>query len=160
MVSTKDYKDAVGMIVVFTCNHCPFAKLYTDRLNALHRQYSNQHIPLIAINSSDTLMFESETYAHIKTYAQEHHYLFPYLCDAGQTVAKNFKAEKTPHAFVLWREGGKWVIKYNGAIDDNGAEPTQVKHAYITEALQALLGGKPVANPVGYSIGCAIHYRK
>ncbi|MEP7264669.1 MAG: thioredoxin family protein, partial [Bacteroidota bacterium] len=84
---------------------------------------------------------------------------FPYLADDEQIVANNFKAEKTPHAFVIWRENEKWVIKYSGAIDDNGAEPEKVQHSYVKEALEELLAGKEVSTPTTKSVGCAIHYK-
>ncbi|MCX6199104.1 MAG: thioredoxin family protein [Bacteroidetes bacterium] len=160
IISTKDYKDAKGFVVIFTCIHCPFAKLYHERLNQLHAKYSKLHIPLLLINSSDTIMFANESLANMAKVAKEMKYSFPYLFDPSQTVAKDFKAEKTPHAFVIWKENKQWIIKYSGAIDDNGAHPELVKSTYIANALDELLAGKPVTVSCGYSIGCAIHYRK
>lgn len=160
VISTKDYKDAKGFVVIFTCIHCPFAKLYHERLNQLNAKYSKLHIPLLLINSSDTIMFANECLPNMAKVAKEKKYSFPYLFDPSQIVAKDFKAEKTPHAFVIWKENNQWVIKYNGAIDDNGAQPELVKTPYITNALDELLAGKPVSIKEGYSIGCAIHFRK
>ena len=159
-VSTKDYKDAKGFVVVFTCIHCPFAKLYHERLNQLNLKYSRLHVPLLLINSSDTLMFANESLSNMARVAKEKKYNFPYLFDPSQMVAKSFKAEKTPHAFIVWKENNQWVIKYNGAIDDNGAHPELVKTTYVASAIDELLGGKSVSIAEGYSIGCAIHYRK
>jgi len=67
---------------------------------------------------------------------------FPYLYDNQQVVAKNFGAQKTPHAYVIWKENNKWVVKYNGAIDDNGAEPEKVQINYVAKAVEALLNDK------------------
>jgi peroxiredoxin len=159
-VSTKDYKDAKGFVVVFTCIHCPFAKLYHERLNQLNAKYSKLHVPLLLINSSDTIMFANESLPNMAKVAREKKYASPYLFDPSQAVAKNFKAEKTPHAFVIWKENSQWVIKYSGAIDDNGAHPELVKTPYIANAIDELISGKPVSIAEGYSIGCAIHYRK
>lgn len=159
-ISTKDYKDAKGFVVVFTCIHCPFAKLYHERLNQLNAKYSKLHVPLLLINSSDTIMFGNENLANMAKVAKEKKYSFPYLFDPSQQVAKDFKAEKTPQAFVIWKEHNQYRIKYSGAIDDNGAHPELVKTDYVAKAVDELLAGKPVTVNDGYSIGCTIHYRK
>ena len=160
IVSTKDFKESKGFVVVFTCIHCPFAKLYHERLNQLNAKYSKLQVPLLLINSSDTIMFANENLPNMAKVSKEKKYSFPYLFDPSQQVAKDFKAEKTPHAFVIWKEHNKWVIKYSGAIDDNGAHPDLVKLPYVANAVDELLSGKPVMVKDGYSIGCAIHYRK
>lgn len=159
-VSLKDYPNAKGFILVFTCNHCPFAKLYPDRMNALNKKYKPLGVPLIAISSTDTLVFEEDTYVKMTEKAKAEHFNYPYLYDADQTVAKNVGADKTPHAFVIWKEHGKYVVHYNGAIDDNGAEPEHVSVSYISEAADALLKGKPIQVRQTKSIGCQIHFRK
>jgi hypothetical protein len=76
-----------------------------------------------------------------------------------QTVGKDFKAEHTPHAFVIWKENNQWIIKYSGAIDDNGEHPEKA-NPYIANAVDDLLHGKPVKMPETQSFGCAIFYRK
>ena len=159
-VSTASYAEAKGFVVIFTCLHCPFAKLYDERLNQLHAKYNKLHIPLLLINSSDTIMFPNESLENMAKLAKAKKYAFPYLFDPSQKVARDFNAEKTPHAFVIWKEHNQWVIKYSGAIDDNGAQPAEVKTKYVENALDDLLHNKPVAVASGKSIGCAIHYRK
>ena len=159
-VSLKDYPKAKGFIVVFTCNHCPFAKLYPDRLNKLNTKYKALNVPLIAISSTDTTVYEEDTYPKMVAKAKAEHFNYPYLADATQAVAKNFNAQKTPHAFVIWKENGQWVIKYNGAIDDNGAEPAKVQNQYVAKAVDELLAGKSVSTKETKSIGCQIHFRK
>lgn len=157
-VSLSDYKTAKGFVVVFICNHCPFAKLYTDRLNALNTKYKPLGVPVLTINSMDTLTYESERWELMRSRAQSEHYNFPYLQDAAQTVGQNFGANRTPHAYVLWRVSNKWIIKYSGAIDDNGKDASAAQ-PFIANALDDLLAGKPVANPETLTVGCAIHYR-
>ena len=159
-VSLANYKDAKGFIIVFTCNHCPFAKLYPPRLNELNNGFKPLGVPLIAISSTDTMMYEEDTYPNMVTKAKEEQFNFPYLFDEMQEVAKNFKAQKTPHAFVIWKENNSWVIKYNGAIDDNGMEPKQVSQQYVADAVNALLNGKPILTKETKSIGCQIAFRK
>jgi len=157
-VSTQDYKDAKGFIVIFTCNHCPFAKLYTNRFNELNTKYSNLNVPLLAINSMDTLMYEEETFELMQKKATKEKFNFPYLQDVTQAVGKLFKAQHTPMAFVIWKENNEWLIKYKGAIDDNGAHP-KLANSYISKAVDELLNGQPVSNSETESFGCAIFYR-
>jgi peroxiredoxin len=158
-VSTQDYKDAKGFIVIFTCNHCPFAKLYTNRFNELNTKYSNFNVPLIAINSMDTLLFEEETFELMQQKAKKEKYNFPYLQDVKQDVGKEFDAQHTPMAFVIWKENNEWIIKYKGAVDDNGAHP-KLANSFISKAVDELLNGKSVSNSETQSFGCAIFYRK
>ncbi len=158
-VSLKDYPDAKGFIIVFTCNHCPFAKLYPPRLNDLNQKYKPLGVPLLAISSTDTIVYEEDTYPMMVAKAKKEHFNFPYLFDEMQAVAKNFQAQKTPHAFVIWKENGRWEVKYSGAIDDNGAEPDKVKNRYAANAVDALLGGKEVPIKETKSIGCQINFR-
>ena len=159
MVSLSNYKDAKGFIIVFTCNHCPFAKLYPKRLNDLNEKYSKLGVPLIAISSTDTVQYEEDTYVEMCNYAKKEKLNFPYLYDFEQKVAKNFNAQKTPHAYILWKEKNQFVIKYNGAIDDNGMKPNEVKTQYISNALEELLADKPLSVTETKSIGCQIYFR-
>ncbi len=160
MISLANYKDAKGFIIVFTCNHCPFAKLYPPRLNALNKKYDSLGVPLIAISSTDTMMYEEDTYPNMVTKATNEQFSFPYLFDDMQSVAKNFKAQKTPHAYVIWKENNQWVVKYNGAIDDNGMEPNKVTERYVANAVDALLANKKITTTETKSIGCQIAFRK
>lgn len=160
LVAFSDYKDAKGMIIVFTCNHCPFAKLYWERLNRLAGKYTDAGIPLLAISSTDTVQYEEDGFAEMQGLTKVKSLNFPYLYDASQSVARQFNAQKTPHVFVLWRAGNGWTIRYNGAIDDNGAEEKHVSNHYIEQAVDALLAGRQPAITETKSIGCQIHYRK
>jgi len=159
MVSTTDFAGAKGFAVVFTCNHCPFAKLYTQRFNNLHRKYAPLGVPLLAVNSMDSLVYEEESFALMQARSSEAGFEFPYLHDAAQTVGEAFGAAHTPHAFVIWKENGKWTIKYSGAMDDNGEEPEKAKPS-VANAMDDLLAGKPVREPETESFGCRIFYRK
>lgn len=160
ILSLSSFPDAKGFIIVFTCNHCPFAKLYPPRLNDLHKKYKALGVPLLAISSTDTLVYEEDTYPKMIQKATKEKFLFPYLFDGEQAVAKMFAAQKTPHAFVIWKEHDAWIIKYNGAIDDNGAEPEKARNRYVANAVDALLAGKDVAMTETKSIGCQIYFRK
>jgi peroxiredoxin len=157
-VSTRDYKDAKGFIVIFTCNHCPFAKLYTKRMNELNTKFSKLNVPLIAINSMDTLVYEDETFEMMQEKAKHDKFNFPYLQDANQQIGLKFGAEHTPMAYLIWKEKGQWIVKYKGAIDDNGEKPA-LATSYIVNATNELLLNKEVTLPVTQSFGCRIIYR-
>lgn len=159
-VSLSQYPDAKGFIIVFTCNHCPFAKLYPDRLNALYDHYMPLGVPLIAISSTDTILYEEDGFMEMIERARDENYHFPYLFDAEQTVARNFFAQKTPHAYVIWKIDGRWQVRYSGAIDDNGLNPEKVTQPFVAMALEALLAGKQVPIQQTGSIGCQILFRK
>jgi peroxiredoxin len=160
MVSLSDYPKAKGFIVIFTCNHCPFAKLYPNRLNALNAKYKMLDVPLIAISSTDTIQYDGDTFGKMQEKAKIEKFNFPYLFDGTQEIAKQFKAQKTPHAFVIWKVKGKWRIKYDGAIDDNGMEPEKVEHQYVSDAVDALLNNKVIEIKESKSVGCQINFRK
>ena len=159
-VSLSDYPDAKGFMIIFTCNHCPFAKLYPKRMNELNAKYIDSGVPLIAVSSTDTGEFEEDSYIKMIQKSESENFSFPYLFDGEQTVAKDFGAQKTPHAFVIWKENNEWVIKYNGAIDDNGAEPDKVNNKFVADAVDALLTGSEVKQKETKSIGCQILFRR
>jgi len=158
-ISLKEYQKAKGFIIVFTCNHCPFAKLYTNRLNDLNTKFKALDVPLLAVNSMDTVIYEDESFDKMQQRVKSEKFNFPYLHDAKQTVGKNFGADHTPQAYVIWKENNEWKIKYSGAIDNNGEEP-QKADPFIANAVNELLKNKKVSNPLTQSVGCKIFYRK
>lgn len=158
-VSLTDVKNAKGYIIIFTCNHCPFAKLYTKRLNELNTKYKASGLPLLAINSMDTAVYKDESFDMMQKKAQSEKINFPYLSDAKQTVGKNFGAKHTPQAFIIWKEENNWVIKYSGSVDDNGEHPEEAI-PLLANAADQLLQGKPISKPETESFGCRIFYRK
>ena len=107
MISLKDYNDAKGYIVVFTCNHCPYAKLYEQRIIDLHNKYASQGYPVIAINPNDPEKQPLDSYENMKKRAKEKEYPFAYLFDETQDIAKSFGASRTPHVYILKKTQGK-----------------------------------------------------
>ena len=158
-VSLTDYKNAKGFIIMFTCNHCPFAKLYSDRMNKLNKKYEVFGVPLIALNSMDTLLYEEESFELMQAKAKKDKFNFPYLSDDSQAIGKQFNASHTPEIFVIWKENEKWIIRYAGAFDDNGKHPEKAT-PFVANAIEELLHNKPVSKPETQSFGCKIFYRK
>jgi len=159
MVSLADYKDAKGFIVVFTCNHCPFAKAYEDRIIALDTKYRTKGYPVIAINPYDPTAVAEDNFETMQQRAKAKNYAFPYLVDETQNIAKTYGATRTPHVFVLQKSGTDYIVKYEGAIDDNSDDASAVKEKYVENAVDALLSGKPVTTTTTKAIGCGIKWK-
>lgn len=157
--ASAENKSLKGMVLVFTCNHCPFARLYTERLNRLSRTCDSAGVQLLAINPMDTLVYEDETLEAMTLRAKTEGWNFPYLQDANQQVAAMLGAVCTPQVFILWKEQKTWAVRYSGAIDSNGQEP-ELAESYANEALKDLLAGTMVRTPTTQAFGCRIYYRK
>jgi glutathione peroxidase-family protein len=159
MVSLRNYADAKGFIIVFTCNHCPFAKAYESRIIDLDKKYAAKGFPVIAINPNDPNTVPEDSYDNMIARAKEKNYSFPYLFDETQDVAHAFGATRTPHVFVVKKENGKNILKYIGAIDNNSEEPEKVTQRFVEDAVNALLSGKSVPTTETKAIGCTIKWR-
>ena len=156
MVSLSDFNDAKGFIVIFTCNHCPYAKAYENRIIGLNHKYASKGYPVIAINPNDPKVEPQDSFEGMQQRAKEKGFTFPYLFDEGQKVYPQYGATRTPHVFVIQKENGKNIVRYIGAIDDNYADASDVSHKYVEEAVDALLSNKPVAQTSTVAIGCSI----
>jgi peroxiredoxin len=160
MVSLSDFKSAKGFIVVFTCNHCPYAKKYEDRIIALDKKYKSQGYPVIAINPNDPSVQPEDGYAQMIERAKQKGFTFPYLVDEGQKVFPQYGATKTPHVFLLQKEDGKNIVKYIGAIDNNYENPNDVSEYYVQDAVNALIKKEPIKMTKTVAIGCTVKVKK
>ena len=149
MISLDSYKDAKGYIVVFTCNNCPYAKAYQQRLADLHYSFAKKGFPVIAINTSDS---EQD----IKQRAKEEKYPFVYLHDETQQVSKSYGAVKTPHVYVLNRDK---TVAYIGAIDNNYKDAEAADKRYVEDAVEALLANREIKVTNTKAIGCTIKWK-
>lgn len=160
MVSLSDFKSAKGFIVVFTCNHCPYAKKYEGRIIELDKKYKTQGYPVIAINPNDPNVQPEDGYQQMIERAKQKGFTFPYLVDEGQKIYPQYGATKTPHVFVLKKENGKNIVKYIGAIDNNYDNPNDVSEYYAQDAVNALIKGESVKMTKTVAIGCTIKVKK
>lgn len=160
MVSLSDFKSAKGFIVIFTCNHCPYAKKYEDRIVELDKKYKDQGYPVIAINPNDPSVQPEDGYKQMIERAKEKGFTFPYLVDEGQKVFPQYGATKTPHVYVLQKENGKNIVKYIGAIDNNYENPNDVSEYYAQDAVNALIKGEPIKMTKTVAIGCTVKVKK
>ncbi|HEY5686762.1 MAG TPA: thioredoxin family protein [Yeosuana sp.] len=156
MISLSDYNDAKGFIITFTCNTCPYAIAYEDRIIALDKKYALKGYPVIAINPNNPLAQPGDSYKAMQQRAKEKEFTFPYLVDEGQKVYPKYGATKTPHMYVLQKTKKGNVVKYIGAIDDNYQDASAVKTKYVENAVDALLNGEDVKQKETKAIGCTI----
>ncbi|MBS1623451.1 MAG: thioredoxin family protein [Bacteroidetes bacterium] len=159
-VSMASFPNAKGYIVVFTCNHCPFAKKYEQRIMDLDKKYASVGYPVIAISPNDPAVAPEDSYDELGKRAKEKGYTFPYTFDETQTVARAFGATKTPHVFLINKEGGKLILKYAGAIDDNTEDAAKVTKNYLADAIAEVMAGKAVTVTETKSVGCTIKWKQ
>ena len=150
------FKDCKIVVVLFTCNHCPYVQAYEKRLMGIQRDYADKGVQLIAINANDTSGYPEDSFDNMVQRAQEQEFNFPYLRDETQRVAHAYGAEYTPQAFLL---NSRFQVRYIGRIDDNWQHPNRVKTHDLRNAIEAVLAHKKVENPVTHAIGCSIKWK-
>jgi len=159
-VTLADYSKSKGVIVVFTCNHCPYAKAYEDRIIELDKKFASQGFPVIAINPNDPTEYPEDSYENMQKRAKEKNYTFPYLVDQTQNVAKTYGATKTPHVYLLKNDGGTYKVEYIGAIDDNSQDASGVKEKYLENAISQVMKNEKVTVNYTKALGCSIKWKK
>ena len=156
IMSLSNFKDAKGFIIVFTCNTCPYAVAYEDRIEALNEKYASKGYPVIAIMPNNVKTKPGDSMEAMQERAKEKGFTFPYLIDANQSVYPQYGASKTPHIYVLESTDRGPVVQYIGAIDDNYKDATLVKNKYVETAVDALLSGVDFEVHKTKAIGCSI----
>jgi peroxiredoxin len=160
IVSLSQFEKVKGFIVVFSCNTCPVVKQYEDRIMQLHNEFSSKGFPVIAINSNDPTVSPGDSFEDMKKHAKNLGYKFEYLYDESQDIAKLFGAARTPHAYVLSKEGNTLTVEYMGAIDNNADDALKADKKYVSEVVNALLSGQQVPVTDTKAVGCAIKWKK
>jgi AhpC/TSA family protein len=155
-LSIAQAKGAKGTLVVFTCNHCPWAKAWHSRIVALGNKSAKRGVGVIAINANDPSAYPEDDFSTMQSNAKKTKMGFPYVVDATSDVARAFGATRTPEAFLFDAEG---KLVYHGAIDDNAKQPDQVKTRYLEDAVNALVDGKEIALAETKALGCGIKFR-
>lgn len=155
LATTKaaDGSEPKGYIVTFTCNTCPFAKGYEDRIVALHEKMSAQGYPVVAIQPNDVTIKPDDNMEAMQLRAKEKGFGFAYLLDADQSVYPQYGASKTPEIYLL---DADHVLRYHGAIDDSAQDPDAVTVNYVEKAIAALEKGETPNPQEVKAIGCGI----
>jgi len=156
MVSLSDYDEAKGFIVIFTCNTCPYAVAYEDRIVALDKKYASKNYPVIAIMPNDTEIKPGDSMEAMQNRAKAKGFTFPYLMDENQEIFPQYGATKTPHVYILEKTEKGNIVRYIGAIDDNYKDASKVSVKYVENAVDALLNGKAIKETKTRAIGCSI----
>jgi len=159
-VSLSDYADQKGVIVVFTCNPCPFAKAYEQRIIQLDAKYADQGFPVVAINPNDEELSPEDTMEKMKARAAEKKYSFPYLKDDKGEVFRAYGATRTPHIYLLENVEGEFKVAYIGSIDDNAMDASAVTERYLEKAIAAVEAGSAPNPNTTKAIGCTIKAKK
>jgi peroxiredoxin len=152
--SLSSFAKTPVLVVLFSCNHCPYVKAYEDRMVEIQRDYSSKGVQLVAINSNDEVSYPEDSFQEMVKRAGEKKFNFPYLRDREQKVVEAFGAVCTPHAFVFGRDR---KLKYRGRIDDS-KDPANVKSQDLRNALDDLVTGRPVRTPDTRPFGCSIKW--
>ncbi len=146
---------AIG--VVFMCNHCPYVKLYLNRLKELQAEFQDRGVTLIGINANDANQHPDDSFENMKAFAATNQLNFPYIRDVAQDVAESFGASKTPEVFLLDQDG---KLRYKGLVDDNGDDAGAVQVSYLRSAINQLLGDESIEPSSTDAIGCSIKWRE
>ncbi|MBT8380291.1 MAG: thioredoxin family protein [Ignavibacteria bacterium] len=154
--SLESFKDKKALIVIFSCNHCPYVHAYEDRIKKIQQDYKNKGLAAIAINSNDDVNYPDDSFENMKKRAAERNFNFLYLRDEDQSVARAYDATHTPEIFLF---GENRKLAFHGKIDDNWQEPDKVQNHYLRNALNELLEGKEISVPETFTIGCTIKWK-
>ncbi len=153
MISLNSIPEAKGYIVTFTCNTCPYAVMYEDRLIALHKKYSPMGYHLVAINPNDPDVRPGDSFVEMGVRVSEKDFSFHYLFDEGQKIYPVFGATKTPHIYVLDND---LKVRYIGALDDSPRDEEAVTVRYVEDVLDALEANEEPKVVFTKAIGCSI----
>ena len=147
--------EAPATVVVWTCNHCPYALAWHDRIVQAARDYEDRGVRFLAVNSNDAERYPHDSLDAMRERVESEEWPFPYLHDESQEAARAWAAQVTPHLYVLDPE---LRIRYEGAPDADHMDPDQ-NAAWLREALDAVLGGSEPARPASDPVGCSIKWK-
>jgi peroxiredoxin len=153
--SSADFQNKNILIVVFSCNHCPYVQAYEERMIKLQSEYGPKGVQMIAINSNEINNYPEDSFDKMAARAAKKKFNFVYVRDEDQSVATAFGATHTPEFFLF---DDKRKLRYHGRMDDNWQESGSVKENYLRDALDSILNGEEIQVPETYSVGCTIKW--
>jgi peroxiredoxin len=153
----KSFRDANILVMVFTCNHCPYAQASEQRLIDIQNDFAGKGVQLVLINPNDDTAYPDDSFEHMVQRAKERNYPFPYLRDETQKVAREYNAACTPDIYVFDKER---ALRYNGRIDDNWKEPDKVTRHELREVLDSIIEGREIPFEQKPSMGCSIKWKQ
>ena len=156
-VSLNDAKGKNGLLVIFSCNTCPWVIAWEDRYVELADTYKDKGVGIVAINSNETQFENVDSMEEMQSHAKEQGYNFYYTMDNGSKLASEFGATRTPHIYLFDK---KDKLVYRGAIDDNARKPDKVENTYLADAIDNMLAGNTIDPTATKALGCAIKFAK
>lgn len=154
--SNYSFADRSALLIILTCNHCPYARAYWSRFKNLNEKYEYDNLGILAISSNDIDKYPADAPDEMKKLVKELKIKFPYLYDPSQKVAKKLGATRTPEVFLF---NSKRKLVYKGAIDDNWENEHMVTRVYLEDAIEYALDGMEVDYPEIKPVGCSIKWK-
>ena len=142
-----------GLLVIFTCNTCPFVVMWEDRYKLVEQIAEENNIGLVYINSNYKKRKSDDSFERMQKHAEKMDYQFPYLLDEKSKLANIFGAKTTPHIFLF---DNKNTLVFKGAIDDNYKEIKKVEKFYLKDAIKQLVSGSEITVSETKAVGCSI----
>ncbi|MDD5623376.1 MAG: thioredoxin family protein [Candidatus Peribacteraceae bacterium] len=155
-VDTQTIKDPV-LVVIFTCNHCPYAQAYEDRILKMAEHFDPEGVQVILVNSNDPANYPEDSFAEMEKRYKTKGYPCPYCLDESQEVAKSFGALCTPHCFAFDRHR---KLRYKGRVDNNWEHPDLATEKNLWDAIDALVENRDPPVSEANAIGCSIKWRE
>lgn len=156
-ISLNDAKGKNGLLVIFSCNTCPWVIAWEDRYVELADSYKDKGVGIVAINSNEKQFETVDSMEEMQAHAKEQGYNFYYTMDNGSKLASEFGATRTPHIYLFDK---KDKLVYRGAIDDNARKPDKVENTYLADAIDNMLAGSAIDPAATKALGCAIKFAK
>jgi peroxiredoxin len=153
--SLSDYRDTPVLALVQSCNHCPYVQAWEGRMNDLQRVYGDRGFALVAVSSNDAEKYPEDSFEAMRDRARSQGFVFDYLYDESQDVARALGAERTPEVFLFDAERR---LVYHGAIDDS-RDDTAVEEQYLRDAIEAVLAGDEPAISETPAVGCTVKWK-
>ena len=159
--SLGDFVDAKVLVIVFSCNHCPYVIGSEERMIAFATDYAGRGVRIVSINSNETDNHPADSFEHMVRRAKERRFPFPYLRDESQDVALAYGALRTPHYYVFAKgePGSHWVLRYTGRMDDNPRTPGAERTHELRDAVDTILAGREPEVAVTNPIGCNVKWK-
>lgn len=154
--SLDSFKDKKVLCIIFMCNHCPYVIAVQERINQIAKDYSDKSFGLVGINPNDDNAYPEDSFENMKIRSAENGFVFPYLQDETQEVAKTYDAVCTPDIYLF--DTGR-ILRYRGRIDDNWKDESKVSRRELRMAIDSLLNNEPISFETVHPMGCSIKWK-
>lgn len=156
-MSLNDIIEENGLLVIFSCNTCPFVVMWEDRYLQLEEKCQKKNVGMVYLNANKAKRDGEDSLEAMKAHAKKMGYSYPYLIDKNSALANAFGAKTTPHIYLFNKQK---KLVYKGAIDDNYQDVTKVKENYLLDAIDQMVAGKEILIAQSKAIGCSIKREK